>query len=177
MSGAYMLAVIIVAVIAMILAISKLKIHPFIVMTVIAIAVGLLCGMNTEDVIVKVKTGFGNILASIGIVILAGTIIGTILEKTGAALTMANTILKLADQPRACGAVEQIACGYGDGAQRGFVCDTLSRPSDAGPHRNGGHAQCEPRFGHRDRPPDLAAGNLYGYPVCKQSSRQNRYSG
>ena len=100
MSGAYMLAVIIVAVIAMILAISKLKIHPFIVMTVIAIAVGLLCGMNTEDVIVKVKTGFGNILASIGIVILAGTIIGTILEKTGAALTMANTILKLVGKER-----------------------------------------------------------------------------
>jgi len=95
-----MLTVIIVAVIAMILAISKLKIHPFIVMTVIAIAVGLLCGMNTEDVIVKVKAGFGNILASIGIVILAGTIIGTILEKTGAALTMANTILKLVGKER-----------------------------------------------------------------------------
>ncbi|MGI5096797.1 GntP family permease [Treponema socranskii] len=100
MSGAYMLAVIIVAVVAMILAISKLKIHPFIVMTVIAIAVGLLCGMNTEDVINKVKAGFGNILASIGIVILAGTIIGTILEKTGAALTMANTILKLVGKER-----------------------------------------------------------------------------
>ena len=100
MSGAYMLAVIIVGVIAMILAISKLKIHPFIVMTVIAIAVGLLCGMNTEDVIIKVKAGFGNILASIGIVILAGTIIGTILEKTGAALTMANTILKLVGKER-----------------------------------------------------------------------------
>ncbi|EPF25408.1 gluconate:H+ symporter (GntP) family transporter [Treponema socranskii subsp. paredis ATCC 35535] len=100
MSGAYMLAVIILAVIAMILAISKLKIHPFIVMTVIAIAVGLLCGMNTEDVINKVKAGFGNILASIGIVILAGTIIGTILEKTGAALTMANTILKLVGKER-----------------------------------------------------------------------------
>ncbi len=100
MSGAYMLAVIIVAVVAMILAISKLKIHPFIVMTVIAIAVGLLCGMNMEDVINKVKAGFGNILASIGIVILAGTIIGTILEKTGAALTMANTILKLVGKER-----------------------------------------------------------------------------
>ncbi|MBM7021963.1 GntP family permease [Treponema sp. Marseille-Q4523] len=100
MSGAYMLAVIIVAVVAMILAISKLKIHPFIVMTVIAIAVGLLCGMNTEDVINKVKAGFGNILASIGIVILSGTIIGTILEKTGAALTMANTILKLVGKER-----------------------------------------------------------------------------
>lgn len=95
MSGIYMFTIIILSVIAMIFAISKFKVHPFIVLTVIAIIVGLLCGLETETVISKVKSGFGNILASIGIVILAGTIIGTILEKTGAALTMANTILKL----------------------------------------------------------------------------------
>ena len=37
-----------------------------------------MCGIPTEEVINTVKSGFGNILASIGIVILAGTIIGTI---------------------------------------------------------------------------------------------------
>lgn len=95
MSGIYMFSVIIIAVIIMVIAISKWKIHPFIVITVIAIAVGLLCGMDGEETINTVKGGFGSILGSIGIVILAGTIIGTILEKTGAALTMANSILKL----------------------------------------------------------------------------------
>jgi GntP family gluconate:H+ symporter len=95
MSGIYMFSVIIIAVIIMVIAISKWKIHPFIVITVIAIAVGLLCGMDGETTINTVKGGFGSILGSIGIVILAGTIIGTILEKTGAALTMANSILKL----------------------------------------------------------------------------------
>lgn len=95
MSALFMFTVIILSVLAMIIAISKFKMHPFIVLTVIAIIVGLVCGMGTEDVITTVKTGFGNILASIGIVILAGTIIGTILEKTGAALTMANSILKV----------------------------------------------------------------------------------
>lgn len=95
MSGIYMFSVIIIAVILMVIAISKWKIHPFIVITVIAIAVGLLCGMDGESTINTVKNGFGSILGSIGIVILAGTIIGTILEKTGAALTMANSILKL----------------------------------------------------------------------------------
>lgn len=81
MSALFMFSVIVIAVIAMILAISKLKMHPFIVMVVVAVLVGLVCGMNSEEVINTVKAGFGNIIASIGIVILAGTIIGTILEK------------------------------------------------------------------------------------------------
>lgn len=96
----YMFSVIILAVIIMVIAISKFKQHPFIVLTVIAIAVGLACGMPANEVIDKVKSGFGGILANIGIVILAGTIIGTILEKTGAALTMANTILKMVGEKR-----------------------------------------------------------------------------
>ena len=93
MSATYMFAVIIIAVIAMIVAISKFKQHPFLVMLVISVLVGLACEMPAEEVINKIKAGFGGILANIGIVILCGTIIGTILEKTGAALTMANTIL------------------------------------------------------------------------------------
>ena len=95
MSALFMFAVIILAVVAMVIAISKFKQHPFLVLVVVAVVVGLVCGIPTEDVISTVKSGFGNILASIGIVILAGTIIGTILEKTGAALTMANSILKV----------------------------------------------------------------------------------
>lgn len=95
MSGIFMFTVIVLSVVAMVIAISKFKQHPFLVLTVIAAVVGLVCGIPTEDVINTIKSGFGNILASIGIVILCGTIIGTILEKTGAALTMANSILKL----------------------------------------------------------------------------------
>lgn len=100
MSSIYLFGVIILAVIVMIIAISKFNLHPFIVLVVISIAVGLACGLDTVTVINTVKNGFGNILASIGIVILCGTIIGTILEKTGAALTMANTILKLVGKKR-----------------------------------------------------------------------------
>ena len=100
MSGLYMGTVIAVAVIAMIVAISKFKQHPFLVMIVVSILVGLACGMPMADVIKTVKDGFGGILASIGIVIVAGTIIGTILEKTGAALVMANTILGVVGKSR-----------------------------------------------------------------------------
>ncbi|MGP1471582.1 MAG: GntP family permease [Schwartzia sp. (in: firmicutes)] len=93
MSGLFMGAVIVLAVILMIIAISKFKQHPFVVMILVSIFVGLVCGMPADKVISTVKSGFGGILSSIGIVIVTGTIIGTILEKTGAALVMANTIL------------------------------------------------------------------------------------
>lgn len=92
--------IILIAVILMIVAIQKYDMHPFIVMTVISILVGLACGIPPEKVIATVKKGFGGIMGNIGIVILCGTIIGTILEKTGAALTMANTILSLVGEKR-----------------------------------------------------------------------------
>ena len=100
MSGLFMGAVIVLAVIIMIVAISKFKQHPFVVMVLISIFVGLVCGMPADKVIATVKGGFGGILSSIGIVIVAGTIIGTILEKTGAALVMANTILSVVGKAR-----------------------------------------------------------------------------
>lgn len=93
-------SVIVLAVIIMIVAISKFKQHPFVVMVLISIFVGLVCGMPADKVIATVKGGFGGILSSIGIVIVAGTIIGTILEKTGAALVMANTILSVVGKAR-----------------------------------------------------------------------------
>lgn len=100
MSGMFMGGVILIAVIAMILAISKFKQHPFLVLVLVSIFVGIVCGMPAAKVLSTVKNGFGGILSSIGIVIVAGTIIGTILEKTGAALVMANTILKCVGKAR-----------------------------------------------------------------------------
>lgn len=91
----FLFALIILSVVVMVIAISKFNMHPFIVMTVIAILVGLIWGIDPETVVTTVKEGFGSILTSIGIVILCGTIIGTILEKTGAAITMANFILRI----------------------------------------------------------------------------------
>ena len=48
-----------------------------------------------------IKNGFGGTLGSIGIVILCGTIIGFIMEKTGAALSITQAILKLVGNNRA----------------------------------------------------------------------------
>ena len=120
-------ATIILAVVLMVLAISKLKMHPFIVMIVIALLVGLFwgivdpeSGLTPTQVVNQVKNGFGSIMTSIGIVILCGTIIGTILEKTGAALTMANAILKVVGQKNSV--VAMGAMGYVTGIP--VFCDS-----------------------------------------------------
>lgn len=122
-----MFALIIVSVVLMVIAISKMKIHPFIVMVVIALLVGLIwgfvfpdSGLTPTSVVNEVKNGFGSIMTSIGIVILCGTIIGTILEKTGAALTMANAILKLVGEKNSVVAIG--AMGYVTGIP--VFCDS-----------------------------------------------------
>ena len=120
MSGLFMGTVIVLAVIVMIVAISKFKQHPFVVMILVSIFVGLVCGMPTDKVIATVKGGFGGILSSIGIVIVAGTIIGTILEKTGAALVMANTILGVVGKARS--ALTMSLTGYVTGIP--VFCDS-----------------------------------------------------
>jgi GntP family gluconate:H+ symporter len=94
MSGMYLTIVILLAVVIMILAITKFKIHPFIVLILVAVGVGIAFGMPVNTIMTKVESGFGSILGSIGIIVFSGAIIGIILEQTGAALVIANTILK-----------------------------------------------------------------------------------
>ena len=92
-------ALILVALIAFIVvATSGLKLHPFLVLLVTAFFGGLAYGVPALDVVDAIGKGFGGILGSIGLVIVFGTIIGVILEKSGAALTMAETIIRALGQ-------------------------------------------------------------------------------
>lgn len=78
---------------------TKIQAFPALILT--AIVVGLLSGLNPRDTISAVTTGFGGTLSSIGIVIGLGCIMGTFLEKSGAAKRMALTILKVVGVKRA----------------------------------------------------------------------------
>lgn len=81
-----------------VLATSWLKLHPFIVLLFTALAGGMAYGVAPMDVVDAIGSGFGGILGSIGLVIVLGTIIGVILEKSGAALTMAETLIRALGQ-------------------------------------------------------------------------------
>ena len=68
---------------------SKLKWHPFFSLLLTAFGYGGLSGtMSLEEVVKSVNSGFGNTVGFIGIVILAGSIIGKFLEKSGGALLL-----------------------------------------------------------------------------------------
>jgi GntP family gluconate:H+ symporter len=91
----WLITVLAISVLFIILGTTKLKIHPFIVLLLASYLAGALAGLPLEKIAVTISTGFGNIMASIGIVIVLGTIIGIILEKSNAAIKLAAIVLKL----------------------------------------------------------------------------------
>jgi gluconate:H+ symporter, GntP family len=89
------LIALVLVVILMVIATTKFNFHPFLALLLAAIAMGFIAGLNEEEVINTLMIGFGKTLASIGIIIAFGTIIGAYLEKSGGAKTLANWALKI----------------------------------------------------------------------------------
>lgn len=95
LQGPILLVILLLGIIFIILATSKYKLHPFIALLVAAYGIAFAAGMDSREIGDVISQGFGGTLTSIGLVIILGTIIGTILEKSGAAVTMADSVLKL----------------------------------------------------------------------------------
>ena len=90
------LVLILLAVIAFIvIATSKFKLHPFLTLILPSFMAAFAFGLPSADIAKTITSGFGGILGYIGLVIVLGTIIGTILEKSGAAITMADVVIKV----------------------------------------------------------------------------------
>ncbi|MEG9530614.1 GntP family permease [Mannheimia indoligenes] len=100
MTGITLILTFVVAIIIMIYMIAKLKVHPFLALMSISLALALLAGLPLAKIPSIVGEGFSNTFKSIGIVIIFGAIIGTILEKTGAALKLADMVVKVVGQKR-----------------------------------------------------------------------------
>ena len=83
------------SVLFIVVATAKLKLHPFLALLIAAFGFGIVTGMPLEDVVASVNAGFGGTIGYIGIVILAGSIIGTFLEKSGGARRLAESTLRL----------------------------------------------------------------------------------
>lgn len=93
-SGAFLIVLLVLAILFIIYGTARVKLHPFLVLLVTAYGFGLLAGLPMQDTLQAITDGFGETLGYIGIVIAAGTVIGSILEKSGGALVMANATLR-----------------------------------------------------------------------------------
>jgi len=94
-SGILLLFIFVLSIVVIILLTSRFHLHPFVVLILVCFGVGFASGMPGAEIVNTIGQGFGNILSYIGLVIVLGTIIGVFLEKSGAALTIADTIIKL----------------------------------------------------------------------------------
>lgn len=106
MTGIPFVIVFILAIIVMIVMISKFKIHPFLSIMLVSMILGLIGGIPLIDVADAdgnkisgiasvIGSGFSSTFTSIGIVIIFGAMIGSFLEATGAALKLADMVVKL----------------------------------------------------------------------------------
>ncbi|MHA6624027.1 GntP family permease [Pseudonocardia sichuanensis] len=73
----------------------RTRLDAFVALLVAAVVTGAVAGQNAGDIVSSITTGFGNTLASIGIVIGLGVGIGKILEVSGAAGALAHAFLRL----------------------------------------------------------------------------------
>ena len=94
MSGYLLLIYFLIAIALIIVAGARWKIHPFLVLIGVSMLLALACGISPERLPAVIGTGFSSIFASIGLVIIFGTAIGMILEKSGGAVKLADIVLK-----------------------------------------------------------------------------------
>ncbi|WP_432451940.1 MULTISPECIES: GntP family permease [unclassified Agarivorans] len=97
---------IIVGIIAMMGMIIKTRIPVALAMVIASIIMGLFAGMAPTELIGAIKAGFGGVLGGIGLIIAFGVIMGACFERSGAAIRMAKTFVKLCGKGR-----EDIALG------------------------------------------------------------------
>jgi len=95
-----LLIIIIIALAAIIIAIVRYDIHPFLALFVGAIVYGFMAQMPGDLILQSITDGFGGVVGKIGLVILLGILIGTFLEKTGGALVIAQKILSWIGEKR-----------------------------------------------------------------------------
>ncbi len=89
-----------ISVILIIFLTSKLKIHPLLVLLLVALMYGFLTGMPLNVIVSSINEGFGETLGKIGLIIVLGVIIGAFLEKSGGAFALAGKVLKVIGNKR-----------------------------------------------------------------------------
>lgn len=100
MTGIPLIIAFVLTIIIMIVAISKYKVHPFLSIMGVSLLFGLVAGIPLTDLPGTIGDGFSGTFKSIGIVIIFGAMVGILLEKTGAALKMADCVVHWVGEKR-----------------------------------------------------------------------------
>jgi GntP family gluconate:H+ symporter len=113
LQGFPLLLLIAFAILFIVLMGTKFKVNPFIVLLLAALMTGIFSGMPILEIANTANEGFGNMMKKIGLVVVLGTLIGTILEKSGSILRIAQFILQLFGEKRPIAAITVIGAVIG----------------------------------------------------------------
>jgi GntP family gluconate:H+ symporter len=89
---------VLIAIIALIVFVTRFQLHPFLALIVVSIFLGLVCGLPPVDVIKHFEKGFGDVLSFVGIVIALGAMLGGLLVFSGGAEKFATALVSLAEK-------------------------------------------------------------------------------
>lgn len=79
----------------------RFKMNPFFSMISAAIAIGVLAGMDLNELVNGITSGFGSICAGLGIVVAMGFLLGGMLSEAGATDSLADATLRTFGEKRA----------------------------------------------------------------------------
>jgi GntP family gluconate:H+ symporter len=97
------------AVIALIVLITRFKLHPFIALVVVSLTMGVAAGMPLGDAVKSFQDGVGGALGFIAIVVGLGTMLGKMMAESGAATRIATTLIDRFGEPRVHWAIMVVA--------------------------------------------------------------------
>src|ERR1041384_1756079 len=97
------------AVAALIVLIARFKLHPFVVLITVSLALGLVAGMPLLDVARAFQDGVGSVLGFVAIVVALGTMLGKMMAESGGATRIATTLIDLFGEPRVHWAIMIVA--------------------------------------------------------------------
>ncbi|SES97287.1 GntP family permease [Thorsellia anophelis] len=100
-SQTYLLMVALLSVLALLILIIYLKIHAFVSLVTVSLGTAIAAGIPYKDVISTLNGGFGGTLASVALLVGLGAMIGKILETTGGAKVLADTLINRFGEKRA----------------------------------------------------------------------------
>lgn len=95
MSVVYLMGVLIAAIALIVLLIMKVKLNAFVALTISGLALGIASGMPLDQVAASFQAGMGNTLGFLATVLGLGTILGKMLEISGGAQRLAQTLIRV----------------------------------------------------------------------------------
>jgi GntP family gluconate:H+ symporter len=91
--GSMLLVYAVIAIVLLIVLITRYKVYPFLVLIIVSLLLGLAVGMPMDTIVKAFETGNGNTLGHIAVVVGLGTMLGKMMAESGGAERIANTLI------------------------------------------------------------------------------------